>query len=413
MTILVCHKEISLTPAQSMRPAPVNFKSHRDVLPSRENRPQSAIRLSVKMAFRNIRVNIVKSLMVVVGVLGCTALLICGFGIEDTLDYGIKTDLALYYNSDISLSYPSVQESHSTDLLAVDGVGSVEEYLFSTSTLTYQTEGSLSKKSCNSNVRFFDDSHEHFKVDFPKGTVAISTKIANDLGVGKGDAINFTYNGDAYSGSIGAVYESFTVHGVACYFTDYPSVEVKYDSAWVDIADGWADEGAGKSLASLETALASESFVSHAESQVEMKKRIESVMSGVYIMTDAVKVFAVLLAVVVLYNLALLNFRERTRDIATLKVLGFSKLEIAMSLMVETMSLTALGVLFGSLLGYPFMYLVLYVNQVNLVEFLYHVFPLTYLYAFLITFVVAYIVNLYLASLTGKVKMVESLKSVE
>ena len=153
--------------------------------------------------------------------------------------------------------------------------------------------------------------------------------------------------------------------------------------------------------------------MSHAESQIEMKKRVENVMSGVYIMTDAIKVFAVLLAVVVLYNLALLNFRERTRDIATLKVLGFSKLEIAMSLIVETMSLTTLGVFFGSLLGFPFMYLVLYVNQVNLVEFLYHVFPLTYLYAFLITFVLAYVVNLYLASLTGKVKMVESLKSVE
>jgi len=413
VTVLVCHKEISLTPAQSMRPSPVNFKSHRDLLPSRDNKPQSAIHLSVKMAFRNIRVNLVKSLMVVVGVLGCTALLVCGFGIEDTLDYGIKTDLALYYNGDISLSYPSPQASRLSDITSVDGVGKVEEFLVTASTLTYQPTDALSKTTYNSTVRFFPDDHEHFKVDFPKGTVAISTKVAEAMGVKMGDVIAFTYNGETLSNPIGAIYESFTVHGVSCRYSDFPSLEAKYDSAWVDIAPGWLNSSPANTLTNLEDTLASKSFVSHAESQIEMKKRVENVMSGVYIMTDAIKVFAVLLAVVVLYNLALLNFRERTRDIATLKVLGFSKLEIAMSLIVETMSLTTLGVFFGSLLGFPFMYLVLYVNQVNLVEFLYHVFPLTYLYAFLITFVLAYVVNLYLASLTGKVKMVESLKSVE
>jgi putative ABC transport system permease protein len=113
-------------------------------------------------------------------------------------------------------------------------------------------------------------------------------------------------------------------------------------------------------------------------------------MSGVHIMTNAVKGFAIILAIIVLYNLALLNFRERTRDIATLKVLGFTKHEIASSLLWETMSLTAVGVIFGMLLGYPFLLAVLKLNTVQLVQYLYHIYPLTYVYSFLLTFIVAF-----------------------
>jgi hypothetical protein len=74
------------------------------------------------------------------------------------------------------------------------------------------------------------------------------------------------------------------------------------------------------------------SYLIEADTTADWARQIDDVMSGVHIMTNAVKVFAIILAVIVLYNLALLNFRERTRDIATLKVLGFTKAEIASSL---------------------------------------------------------------------------------
>lgn len=130
-------------------------------------------------------------------------------------------------------------------------------------------------------------------------------------------------------------------------------------------------------------------------------------------MTNAVKIFAILLAIVVLYNLSLMNFKERGRDIATLKVLGFSKFEIALSLLVESLLLTFIGVLFGFVLGYPFLALVLNTNIVELVEYLIHINPLSFFYSFLLTFVVAFIVNLVLVRKTKKIQMIESLKSVE
>ena len=154
-------------------------------------------------------------------------------------------------------------------------------------------------------------------------------------------------------------------------------------------------------------------YVQNCNTVAEREATINDIMSGVMVMTNAVKVFAILLAIVVLYNLALMNFKERTRDIATLKVLGFSRVEISLSLMMETLFLTAIGVLLGLALGYPFLLLVMGTNIVELVEYLYTIRFLSYLFSFLLTFVVAFIVDLILVQRTRKVKMVESLKSVE
>ena len=136
-------------------------------------------------------------------------------------------------------------------------------------------------------------------------------------------------------------------------------------------------------------------------------------MSSISVMTLAVKCFAIILAVVVLYNLALLNFKERNRDIATMKVLGFNQLEIMMSLIIEIMVLTTIGILLGLLLGKPLEVAVLMVNRTPLVEFLYTVFPKTYLISFAITFGTSLFVNFILSLKARGVKMVESLKSVD
>jgi putative ABC transport system permease protein len=136
-------------------------------------------------------------------------------------------------------------------------------------------------------------------------------------------------------------------------------------------------------------------------------------MSGILVMTNAVKIFAILLALVVLYNLALMNYKQRTRDIATLKVLGFFKKEIALSLLIESLTLTFIGSLIGLALGYPFMLAVMETNRVTLVEYLYNINLLTYAISFILTFIVSVVINSYFSFMTRRIQMVESLKSVE
>ncbi len=400
--VLAIHKEISLTPVQSMRQEVISFKSKTKV----KDKKRSPLSLSARMAFRNIRINKLKSAMVAVGVFGCTALLLCGFGIENTLDRGIDNDLNLFYSSSLSVTYTSSRKS-ANDLASYffDGeVSDVDEYHSSS------INAAFAGKSMSTTLRLFHDEHPYFKADLAeRGTVTISKKLTEEIGVKQGDTISFEFQNAEISAVVGKVIEAFAVNGIYGYLSD-PLFNVStptYNGAWVQVKEGVAPETVKATL------LKECNYVSSVRTQKDTTDQINSVMNGIRIMTNAVKVFAILLALVVLYNLALLNFRERSRDIATLKVLGFSKVEIALSLILETISLTSLGIFLGFFAGYPFMYAVLFVNRVPLVKFMYTVFPVSYLYAFLITFVTSLLINIYLSAMTGKVKMVESLKSVE
>ena len=401
VTLLVIHKEVSLSPVESMRNEPISFKRKK-----REGKGKKTPgKLSIAMAMRNIKVDKLKSSMVVAGVFGCTALLLCGFGIEDTLDKGISNDLNLFYSSSLTITYSSPRKGQSDLKSYCEDIEDIDQYG------SFLTSAQYNGKSLSTTLRLFNDEHPYFKAELPeKGSVAISYKLTEELGVKQGDSLQFSYSGEILEAKVGAVYKAFAVNGVFGYFSDpmFSKVsETSYSGGWVQLKSGVSAEKAK------ETLLSKANYLSSVRTQQDTVDQINTVMNGIRIMTNAVKVFAILLALVVLYNLALLNFRQRNRDIATLKVLGFSKFEIALSLIIETMSLTCLGIFLGFFAGYPFMYAVLFVNRVPLVQFMYTVAPLSYLYAFLLTFLSSFLVNLYLSLLTGKVKMVESLKSVE
>ena len=142
-------------------------------------------------------------------------------------------------------------------------------------------------------------------------------------------------------------------------------------------------------------------------------EKIGYLVSSVKLMTTAIKVFAILLAVVCLINLALLNFKERTREIATMKVLGFSLPEIARSLIYEVLILTVVGSGLGLSIGYPLLYLILSINQNNYVSFLYYIAPQSYIFSVMLAVLTSFAVNTLLSFFINKVPMVESLKSVE
>lgn len=401
VTFLICHKEVSLKPVESMRPEPPKIR-YRHI---HKNKNEKVAKLSLKMAFRNIRINKVKSLMVIIGVMGCTALLCCGFGIEDTINYGIDHDLSMFYNTDMSVSFKNnlTIDQIKEPLLKYDGVKEVEPYIISTTT-AYKKDG----PQAESNIYIIQEDGDTISLKFDHDKIAITQKLSRKAGVNVGDILIFQYNNISYEAEIALVQDAFVYHGVYCYSdaSFFKDTSFKYNTAYVKAKEN-------VDIEALADSIEKEVLVSSATTSKERSKAIQDVMSGVSVMTNAVKVFAIMLAIVVLYNLALMNFKERTRDIATLKVLGFSRGEITLSLLFETMSLTAIGVLFGLALGYPFMLLVLGTNIVELVEYMYFIKVLSYVLSFLLTFVVALIVNLVLTKRIKKVMMVESLKSVE
>ena len=124
-------------------------------------------------------------------------------------------------------------------------------------------------------------------------------------------------------------------------------------------------------------------------------------------------VFAILLSVVVLYNLSRLNVKERTRDMATLKVLGFDNFQVSFSLIVEILLLTLIGTAIGACFGYPLMYLVMKLNEMATMAFVYAIRPLSYVLSLFGSIATAILINVIFGLLISKIDMTESLKSVE
>ena len=108
---------------------------------------------------------------------------------------------------------------------------------------------------------------------------------------------------------------------------DYGEIFEFQNNGWVSVTDYNEAVNIGEQIKQIEG-------IAGYTTRDENRDTINSYMSSISVMTLAVKCFAIILAVVVLYNLALLNFKERNRDIATMKVLGFNQLEIMMSLII-------------------------------------------------------------------------------
>lgn len=355
------------------------------------------VSLSVRMAFRNMRRKISRSLMVIFGVAGCSALLLCGFGVENTINYGLDLELGHYTPYDVTVSY-SDGLSHFDDVTALDGVVAVDEY--AKYSVTAQGEKVLS-----SYVYVMPSVPKIIDFGYDDTSVLVSSKLAKDIGVSAGDNVSFVYEGVTFTAKVTGIIDLCITQGII--ISEYLFAETYFPptGAFVKTKSGFA--------AATAESIAGEKGIHSATTMSDMRLRADEVLSSIRVMTMTIRIFAILLAVVVLYNLALLNFKERTKDIATLKVLGFSRFEIASSFIIEIIALTFFGSLIGLTLGYPLLYAVLSINETPLICYIYHIASNSYLYTVLLTCGTSFAINLFFAFLTNKVRMVESLKSVE
>ena len=370
VTYLVSRREIKRKPVESMRGEAPTKKSSSSV----GKRKTGFFGLSAKMAGRSIGSDWVRTLMVIVGVMGCTALLCCGYGIEDTVHYGVDTDPMIVSGADITVALIENRsvEKLTTDLNILDENG--QPLVYGYQLYSRQNENIRSEKDSYFTTVYALNSYTlvggekgkiHFHKEFPVDQVVISEKVARALQISKGETITFNLGEATVTASVFDTLPIFFSNGVYIH-ADSPLLGASpvkaFNSVWLDAVPGKASE--------LETKAASIPSVAVCDTEVKWRTRVSEVMSSVLVMTNAIKVFAFLLAAVVLYNLGLLNFQERQREIATMKVLGFKGREIMVSLFIETLFLTLIGILLGLAAGFPFTKLVLFINQIEAVDFL-------------------------------------------
>ena len=415
VTYLITYKEISLRPVESMRPKAA--KVHKKLIKSSSD-SHSSIALASKMAGRSIAYDPLKSIMVVIGLMGCTALLVCGFGIDNTIDHDVKTDPFVYSNFDAQPHFATGKTAAEleTNLQSLEngGVKVISSYApydrFSVE-MSHESSLATSYLMILGEPKSFDGSPEetHMVLPYssmPKDAALISSKIADKLHVKVGDTVRFYLNKSYCEVKIHSIYEAFYGHGIVMR-ADATFLETPYDS----FANVWVKKNPAVSEAQLKEALLT--VCPLVDTISEWVTRIQGIVSSISTMTSAIKIFALLLAIVVIYNLGLLTFRERSREIATLKVLGFHTVEISISLLLEAVAMALVGVTAGLLVGFPFMKLVLSINEPDMIQFLYYIQPSTFVFATLFSLGIVVLVNAIFTYRVKKIKAMESLKSVE
>lgn len=382
-------------PSECMRPKQTHYRPHGSAKTVKSN---DTTALSFRMAFRNIRMNKRRALMTIAGIMGCTALLITSFGIGDTIDSSVHNDYGNLFTYDVAGTYSAAkQEEMFSELEAWKASGTITAY---ETVRTYAVTASTSDSSRT--VSVYIQSKDTVMSKIPANKNVMSRKTADQLGVDAGDTVTFTSGGCTVEYQIEEIVVTAARNG---FYTSEDKFHdcFSIDSLWVTGENPDAIAERLSSLDGVDSVRTMESYLTE----------IGNLTSTVKTMQYTLMTFAIALSVVVLYNLSLLNMKERNRDMATLKVLGFTNGKIALSLFVEVVALTVFGTALGACLGYPLMYLVMKINELATIAFVYSLSFRSYLISVCISVGTSVVINFLFGRFIKKIDMTQSLKSVE
>ena len=420
VTAIACRNSLTEVPATLMLPrAP---KAGKRILLERITPLWRRFPFTWKVTCRNLLRYQKRFWMTVIGVAGCTSLLVAGFGISDSLNAIItkQFDDVSHYDLMTIVTDPVATES-----------GPVYDYLFQgdqfSESMTVSME-TTRQESPDGEIdvylmipqdvsRFADflDLHERIsRTPTPLGEegVVLTEKLAKTLGVAAGDTITLE-NSDGDTGT-------FTVTGVCeHYISNYVYMsaatyaagfgrDAEYNavlSKMVDDSDEAHDTVSSELLAMDNVA----SLTFTQDSIVQVLNMLNSIDSVVVLII----VCAACLAFVVLYNLSNINIAERVKEIATIKVLGFYDREVYAYVNRENVLLTLIGTLFGVVGGIALHRFIIVTVEVDAVMFGRDIQLLSFVYAIALTLLFSTIVNLVMGRLLKKISMVESMKAPE
>lgn len=358
--------------------------------------------------------------MTVIGIAGCTGLMVTGFGLRDSitdvvdLQFGdISTYSAVLYTDD------NLSQEQTDELTALlDSQEELTGYTFcylTTVTLesdTYSLDGNLLAVDDPSDLDGFwnfRDRETQEPVSMQQEGALLSEKTAELLGLSVGDYITVVNDQQRAQVLITGIVENYIQHYVYLTTDAYEQafgqrpqqsqVLLSYPESadWETMGSELLDQDGVSGIYYLK------------ESQEMIKSQLEGVYPAVVIIISA----AAALAFVVLYNLSSINITERLRELATLKVLGFRDREMREYVFRENLVLTLIGMVLGVIMGKWFHSYLITTVEVELVMFGRSAHLLSYVMALVLTLCFALLVNLAAGKKLRNIDMVESLKTVE
>ncbi|MCR4794203.1 MAG: ABC transporter permease [Ruminococcus sp.] len=411
-----CRMELSETAAGLMRPkAP---KAGKRVFLEYVGFIWKRMKFLHKVSIRNIFRYKKRFFMMILGIGGCTALLVTGFGLKDSIAGFAEMQYEDIQIAGGSASLRNVGDEVPAELERVLAENT-EDY-----TLLYTGSWDLlygkKVKSITVNAAdSFECMEKYFKFRSmdgsqlappAEGEAVVSHSISERYGIKAGDTMKLRdENMRELEVKVSGVFENHVYNLV---FMSRSTMEqqlgekLPVNYSFINFKDG-----ADTSMASAE--LSKCNNITSVMVFETLKERLSKMMSSLDYIVLIVIVCAAGLAFIVLYNLTNINITERVREIATIKVLGFFRRETSAYVLRENLALTAIGTAIGLVLGVFVHGFVMAQIRVDMVDFSVRILPKSFVYSVILTFIFTFAVDMFMEIKLEKINMAESLKSIE
>ncbi|WP_407409173.1 ABC transporter permease [Methanobrevibacter sp.] len=353
---------------------------------------------NIRWNYRDAKRNKFRALMTIIGVIGCSALLVCAFGMYDGMN-----DLKEWEYSHIN-HYDSklVIDENATDSQIDDVVSQVNGDKIMESAIEIESDDAKKSGSLlvlNDTDLITPTDYDWNEVDIKDDEVSISQKMADMLNVKVGDTVKWHIMGSNkwVSTKIDKIHADPISQGFIMSSEKLEDLDLNYTPTSIITSEHVNETYDG---------------VKAANSMKDMTSSWDELTESMWLLIYILIFFACLLAVVVLYNLGLLSFTEIEREIATLKVLGFKTSALRKLLLTQNLWFTAIGFILGIPVGY-YILAIMWESSGDSFYILPSISLTNFILTAVITFVLSILVNLMFSRKIKKLDMVESLKSGE
>lgn len=415
-SVIVCIKNLREVPANLMRPkAP---KSGKKILLERINFIWKKLKFSDKITIRNIFRYKSRVITTILGIAGCTALILAGFGlkdsIKDVIDFQfnniIKYDKMLMTNDSIN------QIDIEKELLNDDKVENYTNVNTQNIKVLFNEEQEVTMitpddfNSISKSISLIDLKTNNIIDNISDNSCIISEKTAKLLDIDVGDKISLLDNdNNKYDIKVSYIIKNYINQYLYINKNTYNNLfkDYKINSVLISLKDE------DKNSKEFDKKYISNGYALTIVDNDDIKSSMNDMLSSIDSIVAILIIAAASLAFVVLYNLSNINISERKREIATLKVLGFYPSEVDKYINRETVLLTILGIGIGLLFGSYLSHFIISTCEPDYIMFDRHVYTLSYFYSLFITVIFTIIVTIVTHFNLKKINMVTSLKNVE
>lgn len=411
-TLYSIYSELIEMPSQLMRPKAA--KAGKKILLERITFIWKRLSFLQKVTARNIFRYKKRFFMTIIGIAGCSALLVAGFGINDSISDIVNQQYNVIYHYDATVSAKTSEIT--SQIKSLKGVKDVYEEDHLAVTTKIENKDISTTVHIISNDKKFKDFCTLFngnnEFDLDDSSVVISQKMATKLNKKAGDTIKIKdANNKVIKAKIKGVFTNYVGHHIYASESLYKSWNTNAKTTHIYLIKSKKttkkfERNLGNKIMNIDGV---QSVTFYSSLQKNFKDMIKSISYIVVVLV----ISAACLAFVVLYNLSNVNISERKREIATIKVLGFTRKEVDAYINRETILLTILGSLIGLGIGIGLHHLIMNLAEMDDIMFGRTINSISYVISFVMTIGFNAIINLCMHKKLNNIQMVESLKAVE